>query len=244
MPSDLSNKESPPQRQNIYQQQSKQLKNGEAHGGVRQDKTGGASGRAASGEPASDSGVSDRGATGTKSPRSKSESTRSRAKVPMTLHIDPILKAEVMRLATLNTANKDDSASAEGAALLEAMVRQKIHIQQAATLETTLERLMATFYRRMAKKFAFFLTTILFDVGQTKVLTTNLLGMQKGMSEDMLKAILTDADKHTKRRLSRKYPELTEFTQAIEQWLLGDEEEEEESGGGTNGHRGRGGRPV
>jgi hypothetical protein len=232
-------KKSPPPQQNIYQQQSKQTKNGESHGGVRQDKSGFASDRTASHQPASDSGGSDRGPSATKTARSKSESVPSRAKVPFTLHVDPLVKAEVMRLATLNTANKDDSASAEGAALLEAMVRQKIHIQQAATLETTLERLMATFSRRMAKKFAFFLTTILFDVGQTKVLTTNLLGMQKGMSEDMLKAILTDADKHTKRRLSRKYPELTEFTQAIEQWLLGDA-----GGGETNGKPGRGGAGV
>jgi predicted kinase len=158
----------------------------------------------------------------------------------MTFHIDPILKADIQRRASLN----GNSASSEGEAMLEAKAREDLHKQQAENLATTMERMHAKANRRMAKKLSFFLTAILFDVGETKVLTTNLLGMQKGMTEDMLKDILTDADKHTKRRLSRKYPELTEFTQAIEQWLLGDEEEEEESGGGTNGARGRGGRPV
>ena len=125
--------------------------------------------------------------------------------------------------------------------MLEAKAREELHKQQAATLEVTLERIFAKANRRMAKRLAFFLTAILFDVGETKVLTTNLLGMQKGMTEDMLKDILSDADRQTKRRLSRKYPELTGFTQAIEEWLLSDEDAEDASGGETNGHSKRGG---
>jgi hypothetical protein len=209
------------------------------HGGVVQDKSLRQSDRGASGEPASDWGASDRGPLETKSHRSKSGSTPSRAKVPMTFHIDPILKADIQRRARLN----GNSASSEGEAMLEAKAREDLHKQQAENLETTMERIHAKANRRMAKKLSFFLTAILFDVGETKVLTTNLLGMQKGMTQDMLKDILTDADKQTRRRLSRKYPELTEFTQAIEAWLLA-EEDEDASGGGTNGQRGRGGRAV
>ena len=158
----------------------------------------------------------------------------------MTLHIDPILKADIQRRAKLN----GNSASSEGEAMLEAKAREDLHKQQAENLETTMERIHAKANRRMAKRLAFFLTAILFDVGETKVLTTNLLGMQKGMTEAMLKDVLTDADKQTRRRLSRKYPELTEFTQAIEAWLLAEEEDEDASRGGTNGHRGRGGRAL
>jgi hypothetical protein len=210
------------------------------HGGVGQDKSGFASGRAASGEPASDFDVSDREQSETKSHRSKSGSTPSRAKVPMTFHIDPILKADIQRRARLN----GNSASSEGEAMLEAKAREDLHKQQADSLESTMERIHAKANRRMAKKFSFFLTAILFDVGETKVLTTNLLGMQKGMTGDMLKDILTDADKRTRRRLSRKYPELIEFTQAIEAWLLSDEEDHTESKDYTNGHKGRGGRSA
>jgi hypothetical protein len=158
----------------------------------------------------------------------------------MTFHIDPILKADIQRRAQLN----GNSASSEGEAMLEAKAREDLHKQQADSPETTMERIHAKANRRMAKKLSFFLTAILFDVGETKVLTTNLLGMQKGMTQDMLKDILTDADKHTRRRLSRKYPELTEFTQAIEVWLLSDEEDHTESKEYTNGHKGRGGRSA
>ena len=162
----------------------------------------------------------------------------------MTLHIDPILKAEIQRQAELN----GNSASSEGGAMLEAKAREQLHKQQAATLEVTLERIFTKANRRMAKRLAFFLTAILFDVGETKVLTTNVLGMQKGMSEDMLKDILIDADRQTKRRLSRKYPELTGFVEAIEQWLLAEEDDQasrqtspKEGGGQTNGRSKRGG---
>jgi hypothetical protein len=155
----------------------------------------------------------------------------------MTFHIDPILKSDIQRRAKLN----GNSASSEGEAMLEEKAREDLHKQQTTSLETTMERIHAKANRRMAKKLAFFLTAILFDVGETKVLTTNLLGIQKGMTQEMLKDILKDADKQTRRRLSRKYPELTGFTRDIEEWLLSDEEE---SGGGTNGHSRRGGNGL
>jgi hypothetical protein len=47
----------------------------------------------------------------------------------------------------------------------------------------------------------------------------------------------TDADRQTKTKLSRKNPQLTEFVEAMEKWLVA--AEEEEGGGETNGHRKR-----
>jgi hypothetical protein len=155
----------------------------------------------------------------------------------MTLHIDPILKADIQRQARLN----GNSASTEGGAMLEAKAREQLHKQQAATLEVTLERIHAKANRRMAGKLAFFLTVILFDVGQIKVMTTNNLGMQKGMNEDLLKDILKDADRQSRARRARAYPELTGLIKAVEEWLLADEDA---GGGGTNGNTGRGGRHV
>ena len=74
--------------------------------------------------------------------------------------------------------------------------------------------------------------------------TTNLLGMQKGMTGEMLKDILRDADRQTKTRLSRKNPELTEFVDAMEKWLVAEEKDPQESGGETNGKSGRGDRSA
>ena len=239
MPTLLSNKKQSPHRQNSFQNQSKHTKNRESHGGVRLDKNGLASDRGASHQPYRMPGGSDKRVSGTKPQRSKSASTSSRAKVPFTIHIDPLVKADIQRQAKLN----GNSPSAEGAALLEAKAREELHKQQAATLETTLERLMATFYRRMAGKLAFFLTIIVFNTGTTNVLVNNILGMQKGMTEELLKDILRDADRQTKRSLSRKYPDLAPMIDAVEQWLL-TEEEGESAPQGTDGQRKKGGRPV
>ena len=247
MPTLLLNKQSPPQRQNRLQNQYKYTKNRESHGGVRLDKNGLASGRTASGQPALDYQESDREPSGTKPQRSKSGSTSSRAKVPFTIHIDPIVKADIQRQAKLN----GNSPSAEGAALLEAKAREELHKQQAATLDTKLERLMATFYRRMAGKLAFFLTIIVFTTGNTNVLVNNILGMQKGMTGELLKDILQDADRQTKRSLSRKYPDLAPIIDAVEQWLLTEEEGESAPAGDppssrqeANGHKGKGGKGI
>jgi hypothetical protein len=103
-------------------------------------------------------------------------------------------------------------------------------LDQALDIESLQER-HARDNRRLARRLSWLLIWLIFDVGQIKAHTTNMLGMQKGMTEDMFKDILKDADRKTRTRLSRKNPELTEFVDAIEQWLL---EEEEESGGGTN----------
>ena len=102
MPTVLMNKQTPSKHQNIYQNQSKQLKNNRAHGGVWRDKKGSPSDRIASREPTSDLPVSDRTGPGTQKPRSQTAPDRPRPKVPFTLHVDPILKADVKRLATLN----------------------------------------------------------------------------------------------------------------------------------------------
>jgi hypothetical protein len=249
MPTVLMNKKSHPLHENIYQNQSKQLKNGEAHGGVWQDKKGRSSDRTASREPASDVRGSDRTGPGTQKPRSQTAPDRPRPKVPFTLHVDPILKADVKRLATLNTSNTNDSASSEGATLLEAKVREKLHREQAATLDRTIERSIAKAYRSFASRMAFLLVWIIYDVGDIKALASNTLGMQKGATPEMLTDILHQANRTTRAALARKKPELSPLVAAVEEWLAAEEEEEAEAQTppeppGASGKRERGGRSV
>jgi hypothetical protein len=113
-------------------------------------------------------------------------------------------------------------------------------LDEALDIESLAER-YARDNRRLGRRLSWLLIWLLFDVSHIKAHTTNLLGMQKGMTEDMLKDIFTDADRHTKTKLARKNPELTGFVDAIEQWLSAEEEDPKASGGGTNGTRGRGG---
>src|SRR5205085_2285615 len=203
----------------------KQLKNGVAHGGVWLDKKVRPSDRTASREPASDLPVSDRTGPGTQNSRSQTAPDRPRPKVPFTLHVDPILKADVKRLAVLNESNTTDSASSEGANLLEAKVREKIHQQQTATLDRTIERSIAKACRSMASRMAFLLVWIIYDLGDIKALASNTLGMQKGATPDMLTDILKQANRATQAALARKRPELSPLVAAVEQWMLAAEEE-------------------
>jgi hypothetical protein len=249
MPTVLMNKQTPSKHQNIYQNQSKQLKNNRAHGGVWRDKKVRPSDRVASVEPASDLETSDRTGPGTKHPRSKSASDRPRPKVPFTLHVDPILKADVKRLATLNKRNTTDSASAEGAALLEAKVREEIHQQQSSTLDATVARSVAKAYRSFASRMAFLLIWIIYDVGDIKALASNTLGMQQGASPELLTDIFKQANRTTRAALARKRPELSPLVAAVEQWLAAEEEGEAEAQTppeppGANGKQERGGRTV
>jgi hypothetical protein len=109
--------------------------------------------------------------------------------------------------------------------LLKEILRQKFHQQQAATLPSIIEKAVAKSNRSLATRMAWLLVRIAFDTGQTRVLATNTLGMQAGMTEDSLKEILETADMRTKANLTRKTPQLTELMEAIEKWLLEGEEE-------------------
>ena len=69
--------------------------------------------------------------------------------------------------------------------------------------------------------------------------------MQKGMTQELHKDILADANRQTKARFARQNSELTEFMDAIEHWLVSTEEEGERTPGEhTNGRVKRGGRPI
>ena len=91
MPSDLSNKETPPQRQNIYQQQSKQTKNGIAHGGVVQDSRGVSRVRDVADEPVTVSDPARTLLSNTENPRPKKHSKKRRLHQLATWLIAPFM---------------------------------------------------------------------------------------------------------------------------------------------------------
>ena len=109
--------------------------------------------------------------------------------------------------------------------LLKEILRQKFHQQHAATLPSIIEKAVAKSNRSLATRLTWLLVRIAFDTGQTRVLTTNTLGMQDGITQDSLKEILDTADKRTKANLTRKTPQLTQLMESVEKWLLEGEEE-------------------
>jgi hypothetical protein len=91
MPTVLLNKKPQPHKQNIYQNQSKQTKNREAHGGVRQDKYAEAPVRGASSQPYTLPTPYAYARRNTKSHRTKKHSTKRRLSQLATWAEDPIV---------------------------------------------------------------------------------------------------------------------------------------------------------
>jgi hypothetical protein len=75
-----------------------------------------------------------------------------------------------------------------------------------------------------SNRIATLLARTLFTSEQTRSLTTNILGRQPGITEDLLKHILAMSQKAAKGNLTRKTP--PELIEAIEQWLLTKDEGE------------------
>jgi hypothetical protein len=238
MPTVLSNKQSPPHKQNIFQHQSKHLKNGEAHGGVRQDKYADSRVRTASDQPVTVSDPARTSLSDTPFPRAKKRSTHRRLSQLATWVEDPI----VFKVRKLSRDKKLSMSRTLRGIVIKGLSVEEGELHQALDIESIQES-NARDNRRLARRLSWLLIWLIFDVSHIKAHTANLLGMQKGMTEDMLKDILRDAKQQTKTKLSRKNPELTEFVEAIEKWLVA-EEDQTQRGEETNGHKGRGGRLV
>jgi hypothetical protein len=219
----MSNTQKTQNMRDVFLQQPKGAKTPKTHGDVRQDKRGTRSDRTAFNQPASVRADA-RSAFSPGTPhRSGSVRKSAPAAVPLQLWVKSAVKAEVQRLA----GQEGVSASALGASLLEEILCQKLHVQQAATIETVIEQCIARSHRALATRLAWLLVRIAFDTGQTRVLTTNILGHLDGVSEDSLKEILATADRRTKTNLTRRSPQLTELMAAVEAWLLAEDEEDE-----------------
>jgi hypothetical protein len=202
----------------IYQNQSKRQKNGESHGGVRQDKYAKPRVRAASDEPVMDTDPARTSRLNTTIPRPKKHSTKRRLSQLATWVEDPIV-FKIQQKAR----QKGLSTSAVIRKLLAKALTDEESVDETLDMESLRDSL-ARENRRLGRRLAWLLVWLIYDVGHIKVLSTNTLGMQKGMGEEMLKDILKDADRQTKGRLSRKTPELTGFVDEVEKWLSADEE--------------------
>jgi hypothetical protein len=220
MANKLPNNKKPSSQQNIYAKQSKVTTNGKDPRDVRQDKDAPGRVRVASEEPVMVVDTPRTPPQTTKFPRLQNHSTRRKLRQVASWVDEPII-AQLQELAR----SQGLSMSQTIRDLLKEILRQKFHQQQAATLPSIIEKAVAQSNRSLATRLSWLLVRIAFDTGQTRVLATNTLGMQEGMTQDSLKEILDTADKRTKANLTRKTPQLTELMEAVEKWLLEGEKE-------------------
>jgi hypothetical protein len=191
-----------------------------SYAGVWQDKDAPGRVRVASRQPVIVGNTPRTLSQNTKSTRVQNRANR-RKLVQVASWVDEPIREQLLIIAQ----SEGLSMSQTIAALLREILRQRFHKQQAATLPQLIEQAVAKSHRSLATRLSWLLVRIAFDTGQTRVLATNTLGMQEGMTEDSLKEILETADKRTKANLTRKTPQLIDLMEAVEKWLLEGEKE-------------------
>jgi hypothetical protein len=158
-----------------------------------------------------------------KTTRSQNNPNPRRQTVHLDLWVKPIVKAELQRLAE----QEGLSMSATGAALLEAAIRQKLHLQQGVLLQPIIKTAIQQQMGSISNRLAWLLVRVAFDTGQTRSLVTNILGRQQGMTEETLKNILAMSQRTAKGNITRRSLEMRELIDAVEKWLLSDDENKE-----------------
>lgn len=216
----------PHSKQHIFTPSTSSTKNKDAPRDVWQDKRATQRTRIASAQPARQDIVMRAHRLDNNSARIQNKHVGKRRAVQITLWVNPIVKAELQRIAEQESL----SVSAAGGAFLEKALQRHVDMQYGALLQPIIESAIGRQIRSMSTRLAWLLVRIAFDTGQTRVLATNILGTQEGMTGDSLKEILNSADKRSKANLTRKTPQLTELVQAVEKWLLEQEADVEKGG--------------
>jgi hypothetical protein len=148
-------------------------------------------------------------------PRSQNHFNPNAPLVQLPLWVKPIVKAEVQRTAEINGI----SPSAQGAALLEEMLRQKLHIQQAATLETVLEKIITRAISRRDARLAHLLVRIAFAAEQGRGLDSTILSRMPGMTPALHDKILDRSAKAAKKKITHSSPQLEDIMKELEEML-------------------------
>ena len=222
--------------QNIFQSQPKHTKTGESHGDVRPDKYAETRVHKASPQPVTLSDSPRTSPSDTKVSRSQKRSRKARLSQLATWVEDPI----VFKVRKLARAKNLSQSKALRRIVIQGLSAEDGDLESALDMESLRESLGRD-YRRLGKRLLRFLVWLVYDVGQLKALEMNTLGLQRGMTEALLKDIVQDADRQTKGRLSRMNPELADFIDGVvEKWLRSEEEDRSQGRHSPNGERGRG----
>jgi hypothetical protein len=152
--------------------------------------------------------------------RSKKHGSNKRKTVHLILWVKPIVKAELGRIAKQEGLSLSKAAGTMLVRALDGHMDRHYNALLTPIIEAAIKKEIRSFSNRIA----LLLARTLFASEQTRSLTTNILGRQPGITEDLLKTILTMSQKAAKGNLSRKTP--PELIDAIEQWLLFPDEEE------------------
>jgi hypothetical protein len=97
-------------------------------------------------------------------------------------------------------------------------------MQYGALLGPIIENAIDRRMRARDNRLVALLVRIAFETGQIRGIVTNNLAIQPGMTEDIIKTVLTESEKDAKRNITRKTPQITEMLEELSKWLTDEEE--------------------
>jgi hypothetical protein len=209
----------------IFSQQSNWAVVEAFNASVRQDKGRISSARTGTAQPAPQTTPIRPQQLNTATARPKNRPDPERKTVHLTLHVDPIVKRELQRIAE----QEGLTVSKTGAALLKQSLQNNVDMHYSELLEPIIKTAIRKHIIGSFNRLAWLLVRIAFDAEQTRAIVTNILGRQQGMTEETLKTILAMSQRTAKGNITYRSPELKELIDAVENWLLSKDEEQEPS---------------
>ncbi len=167
----MPDNKTPHSKQPIFTPSTNSTKNKYAPRNVWQDKRAFHRTRIASIQPAPHEKLMRAHQLNNNTARVQNRHVAKRRTVQITLWVNPIVKAELQRLAE----QEDLSVSAAGGAFLEKALQRHVDMQYGALLQPIIESAIGKQIRSMSTRLAWLLVRIAFDTGQTRVLATNIL---------------------------------------------------------------------
>jgi hypothetical protein len=217
----MASNRKPQSAKNIFQQQPKVVINHQPHGDVGQDKVRTSSVHVGSRQPVRVATPTRTDAMKGNFTRSKNPTVHKKQRVLVGLWVEPVVKAELQRLA----AQEGLTVSATGAAFLKQALQHNVDMHYSQLLTPIIEAAIDKRMRSRDSRLAWLLVRIVFDTGQTRALVANILGRQQGMTEETLKNILAMSQRTAKGNITRRTPQITELMEAVEKWLLAEHDE-------------------
>jgi hypothetical protein len=141
-----------------------------------------------------------------------------------TLHLKPVVRADLERKAK----EEQLSISATGAVIIEWFFQQSLYTQNAATLDTAIEKSLGRHMRAYSNRQASLQVRTLVKAEELYEVATNILGRQPGMNEQTLQHILHTASTRARSRLTILTPQLQTLIDAVKKLF----EEKEVTPGG------------
>ena len=190
--------------------------------GLRPDKPLSPPARTASPQPASLTTTPRAHKTESKSTRSQKQSTAKQKAVKVTVWVNPVVKAELQRIAEQERI----SISATGAAFLEKGIQEHVDLQYSALLEPIIKQAIRKGIRAYSNRLAFLLVRVAYASEQTRSLVTNIFHRQPGITEELFTHILDSSSKTAKRNITARTPQLATIIAELEQVFQNEGEEE------------------